>query len=237
VFDPKPGNFGEATKISIRTYLGFTVYYSTDGSVPTPGEGEKYTKKISLTNNEEVTYRAVAYDRYGFMSWPAEAKYSLSIKYGVDDTALQYHGADAKKIMNAVGPLYYDSQHEEGFYYYDESKEYYYVFANEHFVVESETTDGAVQTSMIDPEREALPPDAVCAAVSMKISNYIVQMKGGIAVDDLMAGIGIEDYDVDRGVMDGRYHLLYESDGVRYDMTMKSRDTVTRSGVLMIYAA
>jgi tetratricopeptide (TPR) repeat protein len=243
VFDPKPGEFGEATKISIKTLPGFALYYSTDGSVPKPGEGERYVKKISLTNNNDVTYRAVAYDGYGFMSWPAEARYSLAIKYGVDDAALKYLGATAKEIMESVGPLYYDSQHEEGYYYYDESKEFYYVFANEYFVVESEstsvTTDGAVQvqTSMIDAEREPLPPDAVCAAVSMKISDYIVQMKGGIAVDDLMAGVGIEEYDVERDAQDGKYHLIYESDGARYDMTMKNRDTVTRGGVLMIYAA
>jgi tetratricopeptide (TPR) repeat protein len=239
VFDPKPGDFGEATKISIRTLPGLSVFYSTDGSIPTPGEGggERYLKKISLKNNEDVTYIAVAYDQYGFMGWPAEARYSLAIKYGVDDSALKYLGVSAREIMEAAGPLYYDSKHEEGYYYYDEKKEYYYVFANEFFMIETETTDGAVQTSMIDPEREPLPPDAVCAAVSMKISDYIVQMKGGIGVDDLMAGVGIVEYDVDRNAQDGRYHLIYESGGARYDMTMKTRDTVTRGGVLMIYAA
>jgi tetratricopeptide (TPR) repeat protein len=237
VFDPKPGEFGEATKISIRSLPGLAVYYSTDGSVPKPGEGERYLKKINLENNNAVTYMAVAYDGYGFMSWPAEANYRLSIKYGVDDSAVQYLGADAKKIMESVGPLYFDSQHEEGYYYYDEKKEFYYVFANEYFVVENASTDGAVQTSMIDAEREPLPPDAVCAAISMKISDYVLEMKGGIDADDLMAGVGVEEYDIERDGQDGKYHLIYESDGARYDMTMKTRDTVTRGGVLMIYAA
>jgi tetratricopeptide (TPR) repeat protein len=236
-FDPAPGDFGEATKISIKTLPGLTAYYSTDGSVPTQSEGKRYTKSISLENNTDVTYTAAAYDQYGFMSLPAEAQYRLAIKYGVDDAALKYLGADAKAIMEAVGPLYYDSHHEEGYYYYDEGKEYYYVFADEYFTVESETTDGALYTSMIDPEREPLPPAAVCAAVSMKISDYIVQMKGGVAVGDLMAGIGVEDYDIERDAGDDRYHLIYESGGARYDMTMKDRETVTRGGVLMIYAA
>jgi tetratricopeptide (TPR) repeat protein len=237
VFDPAPGEFGEATKISIRALPGLAVYYSTDGSVPKPGEGERYLKKISLENNSDVTYMAIAYDMYGFMSWPAEATYSLSIKYGVDDSAVQYLGADAKKIMESVGPLYFDSQHEEGYYYYDEKKEFYYVFANEYFVVENYATDGAVQTSMIDAEREPLPPDAICAAVSMKISDYVLEMKGGINADELMKGVGVEDYDIERDGQDGKYHLIYESDGARYDMTMKDKDTVTRGGVLMIYVA
>jgi hypothetical protein len=236
VFDPPPGDYDKATKVSMKSESGLTIYYSSDGSVPTPQDGNEYKKKISLKNNNEVTYTAAAYDKYGLMSWPASARYSLRVKYGVDASAAQYLGHTAEEIMDAVGPLYYSSSDEGGYYYHDENKVCYYVFSGEYFMVEKITTDGAVEISAIDPEEEPLPTEARCVAVSMRAADYIVKMNGGIGADDFPGGIGVEEYEIDRSELDGKYHLIYGIDGARYDITLKDKDTISKKSVVMIYA-
>ncbi|MDR3165582.1 MAG: tetratricopeptide repeat protein, partial [Synergistaceae bacterium] len=146
-FDPEPGDYDAETSFAIKAGQGLTVYYSTDGSVPTPQNGKEYAKKISLKNNKETMYTAVAYDQYGLMSWPATARYSLTIRYGVDTSAVAYLGDTARSIMDSVGPLYYTSYDEGGYYYHDETEACYYVFPSSYFTIEEETTDGSVEIS------------------------------------------------------------------------------------------
>jgi hypothetical protein len=181
-----------------------------------------------------VTYTAVAYDKYGLMSWPATAQYGLTITYAVDAPAAQYLGDTAREIMKVVGPLYYKSHDEGGYYYCDESEENYYVFSGKYFMTEETTTDGAMAVSVIDPESEPLPPDAECVAVSMKASDYIVKMKGDVKAEDFPAGVGVKEYDIDKSEQDGKYHLNYESDGARYDITLKGKNTITSKSVVTI---
>lgn len=233
-FSPDSGDFSEVTLISIRADKGLTIYFSKDGSIPTPDSGEKYDEKISLVNNEESIYTAVSYNKDGLMSWPATAAYSLAVKYSVDTSAFEYLGDTARAIMNDVGPLYYDSRHESGYYYYDDNEVFYYVFSSGDFTVEHETTDGAIEDIAIDPNTEPLPSDAVCTAISMKVSDYIVGMDGNLNVDDFMMGIGVAEYDVDRDGQDGKYHLTYSANKKSYDITLKNKSEITSGREILV---
>ncbi|MDR2163217.1 MAG: chitobiase/beta-hexosaminidase C-terminal domain-containing protein [Clostridiales Family XIII bacterium] len=235
-FDPSPGDYEESTDISMNADPGLTIYYSADGSVPTPQDGEEYKKKISLKNNREVVYTAASYDEHGLMSWPSSAKYSLHVKYGVDAPAAQYLGLSAAVIMYDVGPLYYKAHDEKGYQYHDESEKCYYIFSGEDFMIEKTATDGAVEMSAMDPETEPLPPGARCVAISMKAGDYIIGMDGDINAYDFMTGISVKEYDIDRSEADSKYHLIYEDASARYDITLNDKETITVKSVLVVYA-
>ncbi|MDR0596342.1 MAG: chitobiase/beta-hexosaminidase C-terminal domain-containing protein [Clostridiales Family XIII bacterium] len=135
VFSPDPGDYSEPEKISIRADAGLSIYFSTDGSIPSAEGGRKYEGKLDMPNNQSVTYIAASYDRDGLMSWPATAKYSLSIIYKVDTSAFGHIGHTARAIMDDVGPLYYGEGHGNSYYYNDDNKIYHYVFPKKYFTV------------------------------------------------------------------------------------------------------
>jgi tetratricopeptide (TPR) repeat protein len=238
-FAPDPGDYEEATSIEIRAEQGLSVYYTTDNSIPLRqgGSSKKYDGKIALKNNKEITYTAAAYGADGLMSWPAVARYSLSIKYGVDASYLAHLGDTARGIMDDVGPLYYEAAHGDAYYYRDDDSLFFYVFAREDFTVEQAASDGAIEDVALDPETDPLPADTVCAAIAMKVRDYVQGMDGDLKAADFMTGIGTEDYTIDRNDGDGRYHLVYEADGARYDITMKDKDTVAPKGAVIVRAA
>jgi tetratricopeptide (TPR) repeat protein len=263
-FSPAPGAFSEMTSVAIRADGGLAIYYSTDGSIPTPASGEKYSKRIRLKNNDGSIYTAVSYNNEGLMSWPAVAQYSMTIKYSVDTTAFGHIGDTARVIMDDVGPLYYDAHHASGYYYYDDDKLFFYVFPDEYFMSNNGTaegatdgtadgatggatdgtadgttggavdgaTGGAVEGIALDPEREPLPPDAVCSAIAMSVKDYVIGMDGNIQVEDFMIGIGIDEYDIDADE-DGGYHLTYSAKGIDYDIYLKNKNTITPEGELI----
>jgi hypothetical protein len=99
----------------------------------------------------------------------------------------------------------------------------------------TEATNEAPAYEAIDPNTEPLPPDAVCSALSMKVSDYVVGMDGNLNVDDFMVGIGVAKYSVDRNDQDDKYHLTYSVDGQKYDMTLKNKTVITPGRELLIY--
>lgn len=247
VFSPDPGDYSESEQISIRADAGLTVYFSTDGSIPTTALGQKYEDKLSMANNQSVTYTAASYNKDGLMSWPARAVYTLSIVYSVDKSGFKQIGRKARDIMGDVGPLYYDSARGGGYCYYDGNEVAYYMFPSDYFayVTQPEPDPTVVDetgaviipapvTVTIDPEVDPLPPDAVCSAVFMKVSDYVLGMDGEIGVADFMTGIGVAKYNVDRNDEDGVYHLTYRSGKHKYDMSLKDRSTISPDGELLV---
>ena len=97
VFSEKSGNYGNFVTLELTTETeGASIYYSTDGTVPTTETGMLYTEPFTLTKTAQVIAVAV---KDGFVtSAPAEGAFSvggedvqdaLEIKDGV---LVKYHG-------------------------------------------------------------------------------------------------------------------------------------------------
>jgi hypothetical protein len=60
VFSPAPGTFNNAVVVKISSPIpGVSIYYTTDGSVPTAANGTLYTGPVTITLNTTFTAYAI----------------------------------------------------------------------------------------------------------------------------------------------------------------------------------
>jgi len=228
VFSPEGGVFNQATSITIKASKGYKVYYTTKPDKLPTKKNKRYKKPIVLSSNKKVTICAIAYNKQGLMSWPATQTYKLKLEFMVDASAIRHLGSSASTIMKAVGPLFYDSTEGGGCYYVDTYGRAAYIFPMDSFY-DSETKKYG------DPVVTPLPGKAVCVAVNMPISQYIVQQTGEFKVKDFMKSQKIKDYSVERSNMDGAWHLYFDIGNARYDMTLRGENTISTSLDMTVY--
>jgi hypothetical protein len=67
-FSPPPGSYGSPQSVSITcSSYGVTIYYTTDGSIPSPTNGAIYSSPVTIGSGT-VTLSAIAYNAGGFSS-------------------------------------------------------------------------------------------------------------------------------------------------------------------------
>jgi tetratricopeptide (TPR) repeat protein len=227
-FSPGGGTFNQATDIKITAPEGYEIRYVTKkGQIPA-ADSKLYKKAISIGKNGSKRIIAAVFDKDGLMGWPVQNIYKVAIQVAVDNSAISNLGRSAKSIMNSVGPLYYSGGMEGGYYYNDKNDKFYYIFPMNAFVDKKTGED-------LDPLSTALPQSTRCVAISMKVGSYIVSPTGSIGVDDFMAGLEIEEYEVRASNSDHKYHLIYDADGARYDIALPSEDKIGTNEVMIIY--
>ena len=115
----KSGNrAGTLQAVPLDQGMKYKIYYTTDGSVPTPKNGKLYTDRIVV--DKDVTVKAIAVDEKGNASQVAEAHY---VRYILDKTLTYakkpdpqyYAGGDAGLIDNLRGKVNYRIGDWQGF--------------------------------------------------------------------------------------------------------------------------
>jgi hypothetical protein len=96
----------------------YKIYYTTDGSEPTPKNGKLYTERFVV--DKDVTVKAIAVDEKGITSKVAEAKYvrytrNKDITYVTKPDPQYYAGGDAGLIDNTRGKVNYRIGGWQGF--------------------------------------------------------------------------------------------------------------------------
>lgn len=237
VFDPAGGSFEETKNVTITASEGSVIYYTKDGTIPNT-ESAKYESALKLKKSEQVTFTAIAVAENGLYTWPGTAEFAIDIQYLVNSQPTDFIGQTAKTIMNTVGPLYYQDEMEGGLYYKPndgESVSYIFPWDNSLDVPEpAETADGTEEEITPDPNKHPLKADAVCAAVAMKIGDYVPKVTGTIAAEDLMSGISIKNYKIEKSEEDGLYHLYYSQNALSFDYTLKDKSTASADGLLFV---
>jgi tetratricopeptide (TPR) repeat protein len=235
LFSPKGGAYNEVTAVTITAAEGQVVYYTTDGSIPTL-ESARYESELILKSKEPLYITAVVIAENGLIGWPATSEYAINVQYAIDSGFPSYIGKSAAEIMGSVGALFYVGEEEGGYYYRNKTGECFFVFPWDVFQVETPTaTDGSIALPP-DPNRTPLPGGAVCVAVSMEIGKLFVQMDETITVEDLMAGLSIETFRVEKSELDGLSHLYYSVNGYAFDYTLKDEATVAMSNRVIVRA-
>jgi hypothetical protein len=221
-------------------------------------KNKKYKSAIKLSKSSNVTFTAIGMAENGLYTWPATAEFVIDIQYMVNSQPLDFIGATAKKIMGSVGPLYYKGEEEGGLYYMpknDENVSYIFPWDTSLDVPESTGTAGAADASGAagtdaasgtqgtagdeppvapDPNKYPLKANAVCAAVSMTIGDYVPKVTGNVSVSDLMSAISIKNYKVAESEADGMFHLYYSQGGLTFDYMLKNKKTANAGGPLFI---
>ncbi|MDR0357784.1 MAG: chitobiase/beta-hexosaminidase C-terminal domain-containing protein [Clostridiales Family XIII bacterium] len=242
VFEPKSGTFNEATIVTVSADEGQVIYYTMDGSVPTL-ESIRYEGEFNLNKKTEFSFFAAVIAENGLMGWPAAAEYVIDIQYAVNSEYLGYIGRSAAEIMNSAGALFYVEEDGGAYCYRNKSSECIFAFPLDSvpgIEVPATTptgevaTDGAVTVLPPDPNRTPLRSDAVCVAVEMNISRLFVLMNEAISVEDLMAGLNVENYTVSVSETDGLHHLYYGANGYTFDYALKDENTVSGDGRVVV---
>jgi hypothetical protein len=167
----------------------------------------------------------------------------------VDSQPTSFIGSTAENIMNSEGPLYYAGEVDGGLYYNAEDDSISYIFPWDNSldvptpapvpptdpaaVVDDTAVTGVIETAP-DPNKYPLRADAKCIAVTMKIRDYVPKVSGDIKVEDLMSGISIEKYKVEKSETDGRFHLYYSKNKLSFDYTLKDKSTANAEGLLFV---
>jgi hypothetical protein len=166
----------------------------------------------------------------------------------VNSQPLDFIGQTAKKIMNSVGPLYYQEEWEGGLYYQaDGGDNVSYIFPWDTSLDAPEPADTAGTTDVTgdpagvtepvatpDPNKYPLKASATCVAVAMTIGDYVPKVSGDISAENLMSAISIKNYKIEKNEADGAYHLYYSKDGLTYNYTLKNKSTASANGLLMV---
>jgi len=227
-FQPGGGKFNQVLSIKLSAAKGRTIHYTTkEGELPTI-DSKQYTKPIVISSNKKTTISAISFDKSGLMSWPTVQYYRLKLEFAVDTSAVSFLGSNAGAIMGALGPLYYNGSQGGGAYYTDSFGINFYIFALEDFY--DKATD-----SYLDPMATPLPDNAKCLAVSMPVSQYIVQQTGNFKVKDFMDSLKVKNYTVQRSAEDGDMHLYYDIGSARYDITLINSDTISTDMSMTVY--
>ncbi|MDR1953687.1 MAG: chitobiase/beta-hexosaminidase C-terminal domain-containing protein [Clostridiales Family XIII bacterium] len=237
VFSPQGGVYNEPTVVTITAGEGQAIYYTTDGTMPTL-KSEKYEAELTLKNQESMIVTAVVIAENGLIGWPTKAEYAIDIQYAIDSTVLDYIGKSAAEIMGSVGALFYEREGDVGYYYRNKTGDSFFIFPQNVFPAMEvpAAPSGAAVTMPPDPNRTPLPSNAVCVAVSTKISRLFLQIEDVMLVEDLMAGLKIPNYNVETSAADGQSHLYYSANGYAFNYTLKDSKTVSGDGDVFIRA-
>jgi tetratricopeptide (TPR) repeat protein len=237
VFDPAGGSFEEAKNVKITVSEGYTIHYTTNAKMPTE-KNKVYKSSIKLRKSRKLTITAVGIAENGLYTWPGSAVFAIDIQYMTNSQSIDFVGSSAKKIMNSIGPLYYNGSDEGSLYYNasDSNSILYRFDADSLDMPEPEPTEDGepVEPVIEDPERYPLKSSAVCTSISMKIDDYVPQLSGTISVVNLMSGLSIENYKVAVSDADGENHLYYSQNGIAFDYTLKNKTTVSMGGMLTV---
>ncbi|MDR2487087.1 MAG: chitobiase/beta-hexosaminidase C-terminal domain-containing protein [Clostridiales Family XIII bacterium] len=255
---PKGGTFTQTTKVTLTAPDGYTIHYTNrKADVPTPADKE-YKKPFSLSKNRSFYVHAAVFDERGLMGWPVYASYKIRLQFIVDTSAVKHLGRTAGSIMEDIGPLFFTEEFTEGggAIYEDENGRFRFVFFLDAYAqtvpVAPTTTDTAITGASVtgaavavtetavksvpfDPLTSPLPVGAKCEVIYMDIASYLVQQRGSFRVKDLMAGLEIEQYAVRSEPFDGKYHLYYDIDGVRFDLKLRDEGTVDTKDTMELY--
>ena len=105
-------------KLQVKPANAYEIYYTTDGSTPTPKTGIRYKDPIVV--EKDVTIKAVAVDAKGTQSKVAEARYvrytrDKDLTYITKPEPQYYAGGDAGLIDNSRGKVNYRIGGWQGF--------------------------------------------------------------------------------------------------------------------------
>lgn len=241
-FKPNGGTFNIATEFVMTAGEDLTIYYTKSSKMPTL-KSSKYKKTIILKDNKKnIKFTAVAVDKAGLFSLPAQTKFTIDIQFTTDSQALDYIGKTNKKIASAFGALYYKGYEEGGYYYSTKSGNLFYIFPAESFDKVVITDPETGEPLPIDPATTPLPAKAICSAISMKTSNYVMGMTENVKAEDFVHGLAVEEdeYEVLSGADDaddvggGGYILTYKVGGLKFQFDMIDKETVSKSGYVLI---
>ena len=76
-FSPEEGTFEEVQEITLTSETGGDIYYTLDGSDPSPENGTKYTEPVLLQEEGEFEIRAVAVNSNGIPSVISSGTYVI----------------------------------------------------------------------------------------------------------------------------------------------------------------
>jgi len=105
-------------KLQVKPANAYEIYYTTDGSTPTPKTGIRYKDPIVV--EKDMTIKAVAVDAKGTLSKVAEARYvrytrDKDLTYITKPEPQYYAGGDAGLIDNSRGKVNYRIGGWQGF--------------------------------------------------------------------------------------------------------------------------
>jgi tetratricopeptide (TPR) repeat protein len=235
VFNPAGGSFQEAQSVKIKVAKGYKIHYTTSAKTPTK-KSKVYKSSIKLRKSKKLTITAVGIAENGLYTRIDAVVFAIDIQYITNSQEVDYVGSSARTIMNSVGPLYYSDSDDGGFYYKtgDDSSVRYRFPKDSLDIPESTSKKKSKKKATADPEKYPLKSGAVCSAISIKIGDYVPQVSGTIAVDDLMSGLDIKKYKVKASEKDGENHLYYSQNGIEFDYALKNKTTVSANNRLTV---